>query len=128
MTEVLAHVMAGKTHSGRMLLGGSSDCLWIGGGESSIMLSLRSDEGVLEGVGDVTSIWVEKGTLWGRGDISMVSMVGAGEEEGMGGVVHRPQAAEESVIDTSRRMMTKPAMVCLLPVLEGGSRQSPLTS
>jgi hypothetical protein len=56
----------------------------MGAGESSIM---SSSAGVEIGVGDVTSICVQNGTLCGRGESSMVSMSCTGEDDGKGGVV-----------------------------------------
>ena len=47
-----------------------------------------SSIGVPAGVGDAISICEEKyGCLWGRGEISILSFNGPGEEEGNGGVV-----------------------------------------
>ena len=53
---------------------------------------MESGPGVISSVGvstDVGSDWVstKKGGLWGRGEISMESMVAPGEEDGGGGVV-----------------------------------------
>jgi hypothetical protein len=39
------------------------------------------------GVGDETSICAQRGCLWGRGEISMRSFMGPGEDDGRGGVV-----------------------------------------
>ncbi len=52
----------------------------------SIDTGVSSSIGVICGVG---SIWVvtTKGALWGRGDISIVSFPGPGEDDGIGGVV-----------------------------------------
>lgn len=66
-----------ETYSAAIAFGGSrDDCLEIGAGESSIMLSSSSSTvGVVIGVGEVTSMsWFEKGVLCGSGDTSMVSI------------------------------------------------------
>lgn len=57
----------------------------MGAGESRTMS--WSLEGVEPGVGDCISTWAKKGVLCGRGDSSMYSTTGAGEDEGRGGVV-----------------------------------------
>lgn len=61
----------------------------MGAGESNIISSSETeDEGVDMGVGEVTSMIAEQnGILCGKGDISMSSVKGAGEDGGKGGVV-----------------------------------------
>lgn len=43
----------------------------------------------------MTWIWEKKGTLCGRGDTSMFSFIGAGDEDGNGGVVQYPVASSQ---------------------------------
>lgn len=60
----------------------------MGAGESSIISSSVSvSAGVETGVGEVTSIWLEKGALWGNGEMSMNSLSWPGDDDGKGGVV-----------------------------------------
>ncbi len=88
------------------------DCLGIGGGESNIMFS-SSLAGVDMGVGDVISICVKNGALCGKGDISIVSIVGAGEDEGNGGVVQKPDIDQQSYTMYSRGPATNHVCPCL---------------
>jgi len=53
------------------------------GGDDGITIS----SGVWPGVGDWTSICAKYGCLWGRGEMSIRSFNGPGEEDGRGGVV-----------------------------------------
>ncbi len=48
---------------------------------------MTSSSGVCPGVGDCTSICAKYGCLWGRGEMSIRSFNGPGEEDGRGGVV-----------------------------------------
>lgn len=58
--------------------------------------------GVNIGVGDATSTCMQKGILCGRGDTSMSSVVGPGDDEGRGGVVTKsgPRSALRCAIET----------------------------
>lgn len=56
----------------------------MGAGESNM---ISSSTGVETGVGDATSICKEYAALWGRGDISISSVMGPGDDDGNGGVV-----------------------------------------
>ena len=48
-----------------------------------------SSEALVLGEGDVISRRALNGVLWGRGDISIISVKGAGDEETKGGVVRK---------------------------------------
>jgi hypothetical protein len=75
-----------QTHSIMTGLGGSRKACRRPG-DSIIIMSSAGD---WTGVGDWTSIWAtkENGALWGNGEMSMESPMGAGEDEGgRGGVV-----------------------------------------
>lgn len=79
-----------ETDSATIGLEGSSEPWRVfGAGESSTISSSWSSSmvGVEIGVGVVTSICVQKGVLCGRGETSMSSVVGPGDDEGRGGVV-----------------------------------------
>lgn len=83
------------TYSGTGSGLGASRRVWraMGAGESSIISSLSMSTGVERGVGEVTSIWLQKGALCGRGDMSISSLSWPGEDDGRGGVV--THAAED---------------------------------
>lgn len=53
------------------------------------MAGVDKSAGGCSGVGDCNSISVvtAKGALWGRGDMSIESLAGPGDDEGNGGVV-----------------------------------------
>lgn len=64
----------------------------MGAGESNI---ISSSVGVEPGVGDVTSNCTQNADLCGRGDTSMCSIIGAGDDEGSGGVVTKPMTVSD---------------------------------
>jgi hypothetical protein len=88
-------------------LGGARNCGM--GGEDIITSSLVSS---CDGVGDRTSIWAVNAGLWGKGEMSILSSRGPGEEDGSGGVVTvSSRSARHRVFESARLSLPRPSKV-----------------